>query len=451
MSIIFLLTVYVALFFVQKNKYLDAVSNITLLLFNLYWFFSLALSTIGLNNFFIPQTSTIIMLLLGVCLFNAGFYTLKINKGIEFSINKESLAASFDVVLSNVWMKLLVTMTCIYIIYIFTMYYDLLVLEQVTGAEIREQKSDGTFDLEVPFSSFFSFIYPWLIPIVRVLFCYSILYKRNLYTVILFVLLFGYSSLSFGRMMYIIAIMPVILIIGFFQVREKRIEISKKQRVFFLGLLIALFAALSFISTLRMGALEDSSMNEGTEMVVTQITDYSSGAIVGFDAALKDNYVDKVGGYKYGMVTLWPFVFPFTAISHVMGGYQYATGDWAYTSDYIERAYPKVRSDGGTWNGLFTWNVLFYNDFGFVGIVLFNFLFGLLMRFCIKKVYENQSFLSVVICSIFFIITVLSPTKLWGYENLFGVVLFIFIFVEKVNVVNKHKPKKRVRQLNFNS
>ena len=239
--------------------------------------------------------------------------------------------------------------------------------------------------------------------------------------------------------------MPIILIIGLFQLKGNKIVTKSKQRVFFLGLSIVLLVALSFVSMLRLGSLGDSSMNEGTEMVISQITEYSSGAVVGFDAALKDNYVDKVGGYKDGMVTLWPFMFPFTAISHVMGGYQYATGEWPYTSEYIERAYPKVKSDGSTWNGLFTWNVLFYNDFGFIGIVLFNFLFGLLMRYCIKKVYDNQSFLSVVICSIFFIMTVLSPTKLWGYENLFGVVLFLFIFVDKV--LNKQKKKRLIKQL----
>lgn len=427
---------------------MDAVSKITLFLFNLYWFFSLSLSTFGLNDFNIPRTSTIIMILCGVCVFNVGFYVIKINKGQVYSFDRKCLAASFDVVLSSIWIKLLVTFTCVYIVYILTMYYDIIVLEQVSGAQIREQKSDGTFDLEAPFSSLFSFIYPWLIPIVRVLFCYSILYKRNYYTIILFILLFGYSSLSFGRMMYIIAIIPIVLIISFFQSKENKIEITKKQRIFFLGLFIALLGALSFISTLRLGSVGEASMNEGTEMVVSQVTDYSSGAIVGFDAALKDNYVDKVGGYKKGMVTLWPFMFPFTAISHVMGGYQYATGDWAYTSDYIERAYPKVRSDGGEWNGLFTWDILFYNDFGFLGIILFNFLFGFFMRYCIKKVYDNQSFLSVVVCSLFFIITVFSPTKIWGYENLFGVVLFIFIFLDQV--ANKQKRKWRIANNIYN-
>lgn len=439
MDFILVLFIFVILFLIQKTNKIDSVSNITLLLFNIYWFFSLGLSTTGLNNFFIPQTTTLLMLLCGVCTFNWGFYRIRISRMQFQNFDAKILAKSFDVVFSSTWLKIVVIFAGLYVIYILTQYYQIIVLEQVSGAEIRESQSNQTFDLDVPYSSYFSFIFPWLIPLTRVLFCYSILYKRNLYAIALFVLLFGYSSLSFGRMMYLIALLPIILIIGLFQSKNNKIIISKKQRVFFMGLLIAVIGALSFVSTLRLGSYGDSSLEDGFEMLASQVTDYSSGAVVGFDAALRDNYVDKTGGLKYGMVTLWPYLFPLTSISHIVGSTRYATGEWAYLSDYIEHSYPKVRTNGGTWNGLFTWDILFYNDFGFFGVLLYNLLFGIIMRYCIKRVYTNQSFMSVVVCSIFFIISVLSPTKLWEYDILFGVVLFIFVVVDIIQSKRKSK------------
>lgn len=444
MDIIFIVFVFVILFGIQKTKRLDPVSNITLLLFNLYWFFSLALSITGLNNFFVPQTKTIIMLLCGVCMFNAGFYLIKVTRKEVQSFNNQCLVNSFDTVFSSIWLKIFVVITGVYVVYVMSQYYQLLLIEQISGGEMRASMSNQTFDVDVPFSSVFSLIYPWLIPLVRVMFCYSVLYKRNIFTVFLFILLFVYSSLAFGRMMYIIAILPIIILIGFFQSKNNKIIISGKQRVFFISMIIALIVALSFVSSLRLSSLDETSMQDGFEMTTSQITDYSSGAVVGFDAALKDDYVRRTGGFKYGMVSFWPYLFPFTTLSHLLGGYEYATGEWAYLSDYIERYYPKVRNNGGTWNGLFTWNILFYDDFGFLGIIFLNFLFGLIMRYSIKRVYKNQSFLSVVICSIFFIMTVLSPTKLWGYENLFGVVLFVFWIIDSIQCRRKeaHHLKK---------
>lgn len=419
----------------------DAFSRLVLLLFGSYWIVSLIGSQFQIQGLFLPKESTIWICLAGVLFFTLGFLCVRIPTS-SLSLYKPSiLKESIDKVLNSVPFKVTLIIVALFVISQDILMYEVIFVKAaMSGSELR----GSVFSEESFYSPLFLFardvFFSWYIPIIRALLCYSLFFKRNWFTIVMFVLLFGYTVLDAGRFGFVRALIPLIAVIGLFQFAKGKVFLLKKQKIVLWTVLGVAFIFIFLTSALRnSGNRFTNAIQDGWDATTTQMVSYSIGPIVAFDYQINSDFVRSIGGYRYGSISLWPFTTPYFRLQTPYKGINPNFVRFREESE-------KNRIVIGTnliWNGLYTWNLNFYSDGGLWGIILLNFLFGFLMRLCIKWTYEQKTVYSFILCTIILSFVVQSALKLFDYTVL-DPVFFIALIVLSKTVSSKSFRTKRI-------
>lgn len=430
MSLVVFIVFVITLRIVLCSK-MDLPSKRILTLFVLYWYFSLFFSTFSLYDFYKPSITTLLFLILSITFFLIGFMFPKYSRSNNFTVF--SIKNSVDSILeSRIFILSLVLLT-IYLIYLFNKFLTVILLDNLTSVR-NAYFSTGEDNMYGPF--FMQINYYLLKPscfFISPIFAYSLLFKRSWKTILLLLYLAMNASLGGGRLDYFrYLIIPLVLIYFCFYLQD-----FKLRPKFLLKICIiftCLFTLLSFIGAGRQGNMElnQEAFKEGASMTLEQLTTYSYGPIVAFDYAVNHDYIDKNGGLKYGKLTLSSFNEIIYYACRILGiNYKNTLYDLV---DLKQEAIISIAKSGlgEWWNALYTWNLFFYLDFGFLGVIFIPFFIGLIFRKTIIWLYKYRNFYSFAIVYIMFLIMILSVLD-FNFTSMPMAILLMFLIYKSHN------------------
>lgn len=428
--LILIVILFAILFFILKSSKLDSLSFVTLMVFYLYWFVQLVLSQFQIQNVYLPSMQSTIYLMMGVISFSFGYYSIKIKPAViqNYKYNViDKLKESINTLVEKKWFQLLLAVTAIYIVSLDVYFFDAI----AAGAFIRTEGISMVEYYGPTFAKLNTYLLCWYIPLMRPIFCYCFLYRRKWYLPFMAVLLLGFEILSGGRIGLIRTFIPVLLIIGLFRLNEGY-KLKPKQIVAFIIVVVGIYYGVIALTAFRAGTTDFSSaIYDGQELTNDAFVTYFVGPAVAFDQVIHSNIIDATGGFKLGLNVLWPLFFPILVVLYIVGVTNYINGPAGAVSDFLQFNYLSV-GIGSRWNALYTWNVDFYCDAGIIGIIVFNFLFGYLMRYCFKWMYNKGTVYNLIIVSLVFVIVLQAPIKLYGMFNLLPILIYVLLYFHSV-------------------
>ena len=430
--IVLLVLFFSAFFILLVPKCTDAFSKLVLSIFGGFWAISLIGSQFNIQGLHTPHDMTLLICVLGIICFTVGFYSVSISSTVLVRYNANLLKQSIENLISNKVFQIIVYVAAIFIISQDILLMDAIFVDKILmGGDARM----AIWDEDSIYNPILRFLIPnffsWLIPIVKGLFCYSLLFKRNRFTVVMLVLLFGYTALDVGRIGFVKAIMPLIAVIGLLQFHKGKVYILKGQKRLSLAIASIVFVFVFIVSTIRTSNSNfTSAMSDGWNATIEQFVSYSVGPTVAFDHQINSTaFHNVVGKEGYGSISLWPFMTPYFRLQTP---YVSIKPNFDKFREFTE----KDKIDIGllmSWNGLYTWNLNFYSDAGVFGIILLNFLFGFFMRYTIKLTYRHQTVYSYILCTIVLMYVIISPMKLVDYNVIDPIIISVLMILSYKN------------------
>ena len=404
------------LFIIKKD--IDVISKRFAVFYVIIWSFGILLST----NEALYEVSDYVYLLvyLHLLCYFIGFYSIKYSPKMPEKNLISIVSKRIDRFVNSSYFNIFFALCLTYVIYLFVKFYSLIILYQ-SLADLREDFFDAETNI---YGSSFGLINTFLlVPLFYSLipiFSYKCIFKRDFKTIFYGVYLIIYASLGGGRFDYIRIALGFVFVV--FCIYNSIINTRIKITLVVTGSAV-LMALLVFITMGRSGVFstQREDLDEGLEMTSKQIAAYSGGPIVALDLSIKNNYTQRIHGPRYGRLTLGALVMPFCVLLRKVGiPINDAIGDLTLIKqDEIIQIGPETRH-----NALYTSLLFYYNDFGFLGCLLFPLLFGFLSRKTIIIFYKTQSLSSFVLNAVLFLCLFYS---IYDFA-LVNLALFLFCF-----------------------
>lgn len=422
---IFIITVYIILGSLLAAKNLDSISKRIIMPYLGIWLIALLISISSIYGMYKPQDSTIYIILAHIVMFTLGFImATRTSYNVDNLNFNNHFQHTIDNLTRNKVFLASFALSLLYVLYLFSKFALAIMFSNKVGA-VRDDFFSGEL-LGTGFIMINSlFLVPWNM-LMLALFCYMLIYKRNVLCWFIGLEYILYSSLSGSRgglLDIIIGVFFVVFCLG--NVINKN---SRKIIVQTLLLFVTITILVSWLTSIRSNNLEFNSKNiqTGIEDLITHTTAYLGGPTVAFDYALNRNYIDEVGGYQYGQMTFASieefFFYLRSALNKVIN-----IGLYERPINKIGSMMQERIDLGGLfyWNALYTSCMYYYLDFGVVGVIVLPFIFGFIIRRLILMFYTHNSFYIYLICSFLFIIMIDSVTRLYFFR--FSQLAFIII------------------------
>lgn len=375
-----------------KNK--DVLSKRIILIYTIVWGVVINASTFGVYGLNIPSNEVIAMMTIHVICFIVGFNICNIKSETSCIFSLEYLDEALNRLTNNKFFKFI---TCVLALYVSSLFLQFIkILAVMSMSELRtdfyESGIYGTFFSIVngPILSTFNL---FLIPI----FSWMLFKKRNWLLIVQGLFLFGYASLGGGRFGYL-RIAIGIAFVGFCLYMNKENQKRRIRQILCLSIVFVLLIGIMTISRLSISAQGKEGVQDAIEATSEQMVSYAVGPIIAYDYALSHNYKERIGGYKYGGLTLAaPNLLLYIILNKM--GFKYEKA----LDDLVEIKQDEVIFIGdGSWNALYTSLLYYYLDFGWLGIIIIPLFFGYFLRYMIKCFYKTNSIGHFVIITYMF-------------------------------------------------
>lgn len=410
------LTVSVFIFFVAiKSLVHDVLSRGILYVFVGWWHLSMIGALLSKEILYTPSALSIFILWIGVLSFCLGYIFRKIPISLYANYSNLYLEKRLNIILNKKILWLVLIVFAIYMIWCYTQFFAQIEAYGIVG-DMRSSYFDSDSEIYGPyFHKLQGFIFKPAVYILEAFFAFCLLRKRNLICLLLLVALFFYHSLGGGRFGYVLMIVNVLVVYLIFYSKNNKLVIRFKTYVALaLGtLLLALI--LTFVTSMRHGSFEGftkATIENGWEDNSEQIILYNSGPIAAFDQALKNDwFINKAGGHTYGGLMFGPLIYLYRNVSVFLLGMPDFEQPYIRVSQNVQQDTKIKIGPSQYWNALYTWNIDYYADFGFLGIFFLNFLVGFWFRSIIKMFYKKPT------VSAFVLICVLESLVLFSIFN----------------------------------
>ena len=429
MSFILVLLYFIFLIWFLHVR-MDISSKTVLFIFVSLWFLALILAVNGVSWLYDISDYSFFLLVLNVCSFFLGFNLVRINSREYIDFSDLKFKYQIECVLNNRIFQILVIVLFLYMLYLYSIFSAFKAAVENLG-ELRDAYfSNELFGREGLIIGYF-FKTP-MIYMLCPLFAYCCIYKRNWLFVLMAVILYIESSLSGGRFGYLRCFVLPLLFVGLV-FRSKTTKLMKVL-TYFIPVVLAFLAAITAVTAMRMGDMDlnKETMIEAWETTSEHLISYFAGPSVAFDRSIDLNYVDRIGGYSLGLQS---FSFVEGLFNVVMGKFGINYESPLTTLVELKQNARIYIGNGISWNALYTWNLMFYTDLGLIGVILFPFLFGLIIRILIKKFYRKRNLIAFWILYILFSQIAFSPIdyQLTNIGIVYSLIYFYFFnrFIER--------------------
>lgn len=427
MSLSIIIAFIIFLFFICKKTIKDRLSKTVIYSYVGVWAIAFITSTLRLYGLYEVSNYSMILLMLHVLAFTVGFWAFPIPKSCAAQIDVKEIKPHVEKLYNQVWFKFLVVVSTILMMFFFSKYYALIAVKDL--AEIRGDYYDGV--LYGPFfGSIKEFIFTPVSLLLLPLFAYSSFYKRDWIWLLMGFFLMVSMTLSGGRLGYIrIAVIFFFIIVCVFN------GVKNKFKFFTISLvtLLSLFFILTVTTSSRLGQSFSGNLKSASELTVQQMVEYVEMPVGAFNYAIENDYLGKMGGYSYGRLTFCGV----EAVAYSVLG-KVGIPVHRYVADLAplqQESLIPIADEEQTWNALYTSVLYYYLDLGLVGVIIFPFLFGLLFRFLIKKLYNLRNVFMIIIVATVFYKVILSVLQFGMGSHVELIVLILLYYF-----ANKNKP-----------
>ena len=419
----FILTVLVffSLFWhLFRDKNIDAMSKRIILIYVLVWGFAISGSSLGPYGLYIPSVLLRIFLILHVIAFVLGYKSIKIQETISAKFNENKIHYQLNRITNSKFFQIISVVLTLYTISLVIVFFNTLAVADL--ADMRNDFYEG--DLYGPI---FSLINGPILSVFNIIampiFAWMLIYKRNFLSIILGLYLFGYAALGGGRLgfLFIFAIIFFVALCVFITKTNLRQRLYKLS---IMGIIVLVLITIITSLRLRVDTSDNNGISNSIDATTKQICLYAIGPISALDYSIENNYVDRIGGYKYGSLTLSSVEALLYSISNKIGI------DYDKSLDKLVKIKQDeyiVVGDDMWWNALYTTNLYYFLDFGYLGIIILPFLFGRLFRFFIRYLYVYSSASLFIFISHIFIIVFMSFVD-FRLVTIYPLLLLIVLF-----------------------
>lgn len=440
---LFLLVSALLYFIFIRGSRMDVLSRGILYVFVGYWHFILIGALMSNDILFPPRYSSVFILWIAMTVFVVGFCSLHISQKLWIKVNYTGLESTIVKLLNNKVLILLMIAYALYMLWCFRRFFVQVEMMGIVGDLRGEFFDSQNTDL---YGSTFNTLRSWVLEpvdyILSALMCYCFLKYRKPVSLLILSGLFFYNSLAGGRFGYLRMIVSVVVVFLLFYTKSNRIKF--RFRSILVGLVggCAIFILLTFVTTLRKGTFDGFNMQtieDGLEMSINDVRAYNFGPVVAFDKALEnDSFKRRAGGYKYGGNTFGALVNIYWMISRHMFG-----DDFEQPYIGVSKAQQDTKISIGperhSWNALYTWNIGFYIDLSYFGIIMFNFLIGLWMRSVIRMFYRKPTLSSfILLCTLFRLVVWSVFNTTFNSLSMCLMIVFLYYFHKREKSFNNN-------------
>jgi oligosaccharide repeat unit polymerase len=253
-----------------------------------------------------------------------------------------------------------------------------------------------------------------------------VLFKRNWKFVLITLFLLLYFSLGGGRLGYLRMIFGLVFVFYCLFNGEK----IKIGGVVVIGIVLFVFLHIVSIVTMARGGSAQSASESGYIAFIH----YLCGPMSAFDYAIHSDYIDRMGGYTYGRLTLstldgW-MQYLFQAF-----GVHYETALQTLTE--FKQGVRIAIGPRSTWNALYTSQLFTWLDFGYIGCIFLPLFFGIGVKWIVNLFYKYRNWPFFVLVSAFFQIS-MDSTIDYRFTSPFTLLAFLILFYLGKKSVNKH-------------
>lgn len=352
--------------------------------FSLYWIVLSVISMIGAFGFNVPSDKTFLIISLSIISFGVGAMCNVLSPKIQIifgeKTHREQNNYDFEI-----------NYRVIYILSIITILYLLLrsfttirlLLQGQSLDVIREIyfNDDNIDNSNFILSSIDSFIIkPLSMAIISITSADFFTEKRDKKLLPLTIVIVLLSVLVNGGRVVILYL--VINMITCMAIKRIELHFTKKQKRILLVVVFAAFAGIIIVTTQR----------KSNVIFLEEIYRYFSGSISQFDARL--NRLGDSFDYTNGFATLRGFIMPIAVVLKKIIGFNYSQAYVAASEIGTSLQHSIVVGDGVWMKAFCTLFYFFYYDGGYVGVVFFSFIYGMLSSAIYRKAMLKQNILA---------------------------------------------------------
>lgn len=393
------------------------------------------------------STWTYLYLTLGFLCFWIGYISMRKRHGYDFTIDPGSM---LDSLLSSkvLWMIYVVSL-----LLMLSLAVTQWVLIRAQGA-MWNLKVDA-FEVLFGNNSLLYFVYQCIafpmFYLCVVLFSYSFINKgvsKKSLLCLFYALIFCYVGGKRGYFQTLIEIFVIIYVVHKLNNGQRLLQMLKSSyKVFFMLFVVYLGAA--YMTSLNSDeGLSKQKLRESGDENAKNLVIYNVGAYRAFDYALRNNYFLQCGGYHYGRATVGGCVeYYVTNIASRLGLGMKTVREQTMLklqddSIYIGKDIP--------FNFLYTSFMYFYFDFGFIGILLFSYLFGRFTKYSIVLYESDRSMGSLAFLSYMFVSCILFPAGWFNVSLSAQPTLLLFYLIRKIELSRASKNSYAVSNEFYN-
>ena len=390
---------------------------------------SLTISTFNPYGLYPVSVLTYLILMLNVLSFTLGFSLFRIERNAYYgktgTICMNNIVRFVNnkvVVVSIIFASLLSLKTLIE-------YFSVLAYLNFNRDETLELYKENLSSTD---NIIINLILPPLFYSLNAILAYLLIYNRRYDKIaILSTYIIIYSMIGGSRVTFLILGIAFLLV----SFMMDRIRINKSLSILLLAFVFISYLSMSYMTALRYGYYEFSiyTLKVGMEMLNEHFVTYLTIPFRLLDYALHENYLDKLGGYHYGIVSLDGIN---RYLKMILERFSIdIPAIYEKTTDFFQDNWVLVGKARPA-NYAYTNIIYHYLDLGILGVVLFPFCFSVLLRWTIKMFYRYASVSAY--CLLFYLFFVFVHTIFsWHLNKGFslGFILFMIFFVKKRKVV----------------
>lgn len=400
MSIVLVLVCVLWLLYISTSIKISRIKRIIGQIFCVEWLVIMILSACNLYNIYKVSYRVILCILVHVCFFMLG-YVLSFKANFAVDVDKNEIRNKK--IYHSIFMNIIAWIALVPLFIVFLRYVAYAGEVGVGTARVAIFSAGTIFHSATECQLYLYFGYTYFF-IFSTILIYGIYTKELFRSWISFPVISGillYLVTGAGRLDYIVLGCEFFVIL----VAKKENKLVKGQKKKIVFGIIALLLVIVIVTGKRFGInkIEMSNIKELFSLAFSQIYIYAVGPLRAFDYAL-ENYVEILG-FNLGRMT-------FGAFDELLGwcctllGIPYDIMNFYYggiTQDTI------FIGENHGFNALYTALFHFYFDFGWVGVALFSFMFGLVLNYTIKRLEFRCSMPNIIILCLMFFVMLMMP------------------------------------------